>query len=305
MQWNDVTVRVPTERLDDAAGITQMAVPYGIYIEDYSDLLTEGAKIAHIDLFDEELLLKDRTHALIHLYISPTESPLEAISFLKERFLSEEIPFEISTSAVYEEDWATAWKKYYHPIKVGQRLVVCPSWESYDKAKDEVVLVLDPGMAFGTGTHETTRLCLQLLESYVTPETMLLDIGCGSGILSVAALLLGAKNAVGVDIDETAVRVAKENAELNGVSETSSFLCGDLTEKVAGSFDVICANIVADVIIRLSPVISQFLKKDGVFIASGIIAERADEVATVLTSEGLNVTTRTEQGGWAALACHY
>ncbi|MEG0839667.1 MAG: 50S ribosomal protein L11 methyltransferase [Hydrogenoanaerobacterium sp.] len=305
MDWNDVTVRVPTQSLDDASAIAQMAVPYGIYIEDYSDLLTEAPKIAHIDLIDEELLAKNRTHALIHLYISPDENPKEAVSFLTERLSAVSVPFDISVNTVREKDWATAWKKYYHPIKVGHRLVVCPSWEEYRKKDDEIILTLDPGMAFGTGTHETTRLCMQLLEDYTTSQTRLLDMGCGSGILSVAALLLGAKTAVGVDIDQTAVRVACENAALNGVESACSFVCGDLTEKISGTYNVICANIVADVIIRLSPVIPRFLEHDGVFIASGIIAPRADEVVTALENIGLSITQRKEQGGWVALACRF
>lgn len=305
MEWSEVTVKVPAAKVDDAAAITQMVVPYGIYIEDYSDLVTEAPKIAHIDLIDEELLARDRTHALIHLYIKPTENPNEAVSFLTERFTSEQIPFEISTVKVKEEDWATEWKKYYHPIKVGKRLVVCPSWEHYDLAEDEVMISLDPGMAFGTGTHDTTRLCMQLLEEHVTAQTTVLDMGCGSGILSIAAMLLGGKSAVGVDIDDTAVRVANENAAMNHVTEKTTFLCGDLTDKVSGTFDLICANIVADVIIRLSPVIPQFLKQDGVFIASGIIAERADEVVSALEAIGLHIVKRAESGGWVALDCKF
>jgi len=305
VEWSEVTVKVPAAKVDDAAAITQMVVPYGIYIEDYSDLVTEAPKIAHIDLIDEELLARDRTHALIHLYIKPTENPNEAVSFLTERFTSEQIPFEISTVKVKEEDWATEWKKYYHPIKVGKRLVVCPSWEHYDLAEDEVMISLDPGMAFGTGTHDTTRLCMQLLEEHVTAQTTVLDMGCGSGILSIAAMLLGGKSAVGVDIDDTAVRVANENAAMNHVTEKTTFLCGDLTDKVSGTFDLICANIVADVIIRLSPVIPQFLKQDGVFIASGIIAERADEVVSALEAIGLHIVKRAESGGWVALDCKF
>lgn len=305
MDWSEITVQIPAALLDTAAAIAQMVVPYGIYIEDYSDLTTEAPKIAHIDLIDEELLARDRTNALIHLYIKPDESPNEAISFLTERLSSENIPFTITTVLVHEEDWATAWKKYYHPVKVGKKLVVCPSWEHYAAAPGDVMLSLDPGMAFGTGTHDTTRLCMQLLEDYVKPGTEVLDMGCGSGILSIAAMLLGGKSATGVDIDSTAVRVAAENAAMNQVTGKTTFLCGDLTDKVSGTFDLICANIVADVIIRLSPSIPLFLKPDGVVIASGIIAERAQEVVCALESVGLRILKREESGGWVALACSF
>ena len=302
MEWSEVTVRVPSARVDDAAAIAQMCVPYGIYIEDYSDLTEEAPRIAHIDLIDEELLAKDRTHALVHLYVSPAENPGEAASFLTQRLTACGIEHEVSMQQVEEADWATAWKKYYHPVRVGKRLVICPSWESTLLAPHEVKLELDPGMAFGTGTHETTRLCLTLLEEYVTPATPVLDVGCGSGILSIAALLLGAPRAVGVDIDEVAVRVAKENAAMNHVEGSVQYVCGDLAREVSGTFGVVCANIVADVIIRFAPDIPRYLAPGGVFIASGIITERAGEVEEALAEQGFTVTRREEQNGWAALA---
>lgn len=300
--WSEISVCVPVEQCDTAAAIAQMAVPYGIYIEDYSDLTTEAPKIAHIDLIDEDLLAKDRSHAWIHLYIKPTENPAEAVSFLGERLDAAQIPYRIDTVKVKEEDWATAWKQYYHPVKVGQRLVVCPSWEEYKAAQDEVVLCLDPGMAFGTGTHDTTRLCMQFLEEYVTPGCQVLDVGCGSGILSIAAMLLGGQSALGVDIDETAVRVARENAQMNQVADRTSFVCGDLTQKVDGQYDIVCANIVADVILRLAPSLRPFLKPQGVFLASGIIEERAQEVIQALEDIGLTLLKRKDSGGWVALS---
>ena len=303
MQWSEVTVKVPASQVEEASAITQMVVPYGIYIEDYSDLTEEAPKIAHIDLIDEELLQKDREHALIHVYISPEESPAEAISFLTGRLEAVGIPFSISTEQVEEEDWSTAWKKYYHPIRVGKRLVICPSWEQVDLAPGEIKLELDPGMAFGTGTHDTTRLCMQLLEEVVTPESRILDLGCGSGILSIAGVLLGARDAVGVDIDGVAVKVAEENAGRNHVQDRTRFLCGDLTDQVSGVFDLLCANIVADVLIRLAPAVPQFLRQGGAMLASGIIAERAYEVEEALTAVGLTLEKREESGGWVALLC--
>ena len=302
MEWSEVTVRIPSAAVEEACAIAQMCVPYGIYIEDYSDLTEEAPKIAHIDLIDEELLAKDRAHALIHLYISPAENPGEAASFLTQRLLACGIKHSIATAQVREEDWATAWKKYYHPVRVGKRLVICPSWEQTELSAHEIKLELDPGMAFGTGTHETTRLCLELLEQYVSPGSQVLDVGCGSGILSIAALLLGAKRAVGVDIDEVAVRVARENAGMNGVDERAEFVCGDLAREVTGVYQVVCANIVADVIKRFAPDIPRYLAPGGTLLASGIIAERADEVAAALEEQGLRVLRREEQGGWAALA---
>ena len=174
----------------------------------------------------------------------------------------------VAVTRVDEEDWSTAWKKYYHPVKVGSRLVIIPCWEDYSLKEGEIGIRLDPGMAFGTGTHETTRLCLRLLEDSVFPDAEMLDIGTGSGILAIAALRLGVGQATGVDIDELAVKVAEENAALNGVQDGLSLFCGDLTEKVSGHFDIVCANIVADVILRLAGNIGSFLKKDGVLLLS-------------------------------------
>lgn len=302
MQYSEVKLKVTTEHMETAGAIANMVVPYGLYIEDYSDIEELAPQIAHVDLIEPELLERDRSHAVIHIYIPPEQNPMEAVSFVSERLKSEEIPFSIENGVVDEEDWSTAWKKYYYPTRVGEKLVVCPSWETYEPDAGEVVVVMDPGMAFGTGTHDTTKLCMQMLESYVDGSTELLDIGTGSGILAVSALLLGAPRAVGVDIDEVAVRVARENARVNGVESRAAFHAGDLTEKVDGTFRVITANIVADVIIRLAPDLSRFLADDGVFIASGIIDTREVDVIDALGEAGFILDSRNESGGWVALA---
>ncbi len=300
--WTEINVKIPHKNVVQAEDICNMAVPYGIYIEDYSDLLTEAPKIAHIDLIDEDLLKKDRDNAIIHIYISPEENPMEAVSYLKDRFTAENIKYEIDTQSVIEEEWATAWKKYYHPMRLSERLVVCPSWEHYEKTtSDEKVITLDPGMAFGTGTHDTTSLCVKLLDEYVKPNMEMLDVGCGSGILAIAGKMLGTGRTVGVDIDELAVRVAKDNAKLNNQDEIE-FICGDLTQKVTGKFDIVSANLVADIVIRLSGDISTFLKEDGVIIVSGIIEEREADVAEAMDIAGLQLDKRMANGGWVALA---
>ena len=217
--WNELTVKVSTEDTERAAAICTMTADMGIYIEDYSDIEQEVWNIAHVDLIEQELLERDRAHSLIHVYIKQEEQAAEAAAFLDERLNAEGIEHETSIAGVNEEDWANNWKQFYHTQHIGKRLIVSPSWEDYKPEEGEIVMNLDPGMAFGTGTHDTTRLCLELLEECVTPQTHILDVGTGSGILSVGGVLLGASSALGVDIDPVAVKVAKENAVLNNVED--------------------------------------------------------------------------------------
>lgn len=296
--WLEVIITVPLDMLSDAEAAAVMAAKGGIYTEDYSDLENEVREIARIDLIDEDLLKKDKSIGKVHMFVSPEDEPQGVLMYLKERLPEA----EISTGNISEEDWANNWKRFYKPFPVGNKLYVKPQWEEADqRAEGRETLILDPGMAFGSGTHETTRLCLTMLENYISPETELLDVGCGSGILAIAGMKLGAKKAVAVDIDALAVKVANENAEINGVNGKIDFICGDLAEKVEGKFDLIVANIVADIIIRLTKDIRAFLKEGGVFIASGIIDSREDEVVNAVKACGLKVTDIARDKGWVAL----
>lgn len=301
MDWTEVTVTVGVKEIDKAGDIAHMVVPYGIYIEDYSHLEEEAREIAHIDLIDEDLLKKDRTKALVHVYISPEENPAEAVAFLSERYNAEGIMHTITTASCVEEDWINNWKKYFKPINVGKKLLIRPTWEDEYEAGERKVLHLEPGLAFGTGTHETTRLCMELLEEYVKPGFTVLDIGCGSGILSVAALLLGAERAVGVDIDPLAVKTAVQNAEINHVADRFTGIFGDLTEKVSGKYNIVVANIVADVIILLTKDIEQYMHRDTVYVMSGIIDTRENDVLAVLEQK-FHIIARKSEKGWVALA---
>lgn len=305
--WTEIKIEVPAAKADTAGDIANMVVPYGIYMEDYSNLEAEAMEIAHIDLIDEELLAKDRETAIVHIYISPEENPAEAISFLEERYNAENIPHTISCASCVKEDWINNWKQYFKPIHVGEKLLIRPIWEDEFDAQGRVVLNLEPGLAFGTGTHETTRLCLELIEKYLQPDCDFLDMGCGSGILSVAALLLGAKTAVGVDIDPLAVKTANENAAMNHVEDRFTGICGNLTEKIIGNaalpqkYQVVAANIVADIVILLSKDAPQFLNPDSIYIVSGIIDTREDDVLCAL-AERFTVLERIEEKGWVAMA---
>ena len=299
--WTELKIQVPASQGELAGDIANMVVPYGIYMEDYSHLEEEAMEIAHIDLIDEELLQKDREHAVIHVYISPEENPAEAVSYLEERYNALNIQHTITLDSCVKEDWINNWKKYFHPIPVGEKLLIRPLWEEQCDPQGRIVLDLEPGLAFGTGTHETTRLCLELLEKYLTPGCDFLDMGCGSGILSVAALLLGAKSAVGVDIDPLAVKTAVENANTNHVGEKFTGICGNLAEKVTGKFQVVAANIVADIVILLSKDAPRFLEKGSVYLISGIIDTREQDVLDAI-GDTFQVLERREEKGWIAMA---
>ena len=302
--WTEVKISVNAKDIDKAGDIASMVVPYGIYIEDYSELEKEAWEIAHIDLIDEELLKKDRNKAIVHVYISPEENPMEAVAFLRERYTAENIESEIMLNECRNEDWENNWKQYFHPIPVGEKILIRPIWEEEFEAGDRAVLNIEPGLAFGTGTHETTRLCLETLEKYIKKGTTVLDIGCGSGILSIASLLLGAEKAVGVDIDALAVKTAKENGEVNGFKEPEyTILQGNLTDKVSGKFDVVVANIVADVIIMFCKDVASFMKDGGVFITSGIIDTREQDVIDAFGKYGFKIEARHTDGGWVCFEC--
>lgn len=298
-EWTDIALKVKLEDADTAAFIIGECTEYGIYIEDYSRLEQETLEIAHIDLIDKELLKKDRENVIIHLYVPAEENPEEAVAIIDEKLKKASIKYQSSLLGIKQEDWANNWKKYFHQLKIGEKLLICPSWEKAENEEGRAVLYLEPGMAFGTGTHATTCLCMEVMEKYISSDTELLDVGCGSGILALSAMLLGAKRAEGVDIDEKAVKTARENAERNGFTEPLiKFSQGDLTEKISGKFNLVVANIIADVIVLLCGSIAQFLSDDGVFIVSGIIKESEAQVCKAFELNSFEIIEKNEKSGW-------
>ncbi len=300
--WVQIKVSCDSKNTELVSGVMSM-VDNGLMIEDYSDVddLLNGV---YGEVIDEKLLEADRTKSAVSVFISTERAPGESEMFIRERLDGTGIEYKIEHIGVKEEDWANTWKKYYKPIKTGKRLVIVPVWEKYDKAEDEVIVLMDPGMAFGTGTHETTRLCAGFVEEYVKDGSTVLDVGCGSGILAISASKLGAKSCFACDLDPVAVRVARENTELNGTSNVKCAVSDLLkqVEKTEGGYDIVVANIVADVIIRLASDVSSYLAEDGVFIVSGIIAERAEEVISVLEREGYGIERERYEKGWYAAA---
>lgn len=300
MDWTEIKIKVPTIFTEQAAAIANMTVSHGIYIEDYSDLEQGAMEIAHIDLIDEELVKSDRTHSIIHIYLSKEVNPTESVEYITERFKALDIPFELCEIDISEEEWENNWKQFFKCTEIGDRLCICPSWEEYDNLNGRVVLNIDPGAAFGTGTHATTSMCLEALEKLVTPDMTVLDIGSGSGILSIAAILLGAKDVIGVDIDPVAVKVAKENAALNNVEDKAKYILGNLDEEITDTYDIVVANIVADAIIALSDSAKKRMNKNGWFLCSGIIDIRADEVEAALISRGYKIVQKMVNNNWVA-----
>ena len=298
--WVQIKVTADRKYLDSITAIMSM-VENSLLTEDYSDVEQELDGV-YGDLIDEELLSRDRTVCSVSAFIPGQKSPGESVGFIKERLGTLDIPAEVELHGVNEEDWADSWKKYYKPIKTGRKIVIVPKWEKYEPAEGEICVLMDPGMAFGTGTHETTRLCASLLEDFVNPGAKVLDVGCGSGILAICAAKLGAGNCFACDIDENAVRIAGENAILNSTPNVKTAVSDLLRHvpEIDGGYDVCCANIVADVIIRMAPDVGRFVSDSGVLIVSGIIVERADETLRALKAAGWKLVDERRENGWFA-----
>lgn len=303
MTYSEIVFTVDSKNKEIASDIVGMLNCGGIYIEDYTDL-EDDPTVKQVGIVDEALLEKDKTKVLLHVYADEHTSVEDCIAFVSDRFSSENITYEVEIKHVDEEDYANSWKQYYKPIKIGNRVVIVPEWEPYEKADGEITVALNPGMAFGTGTHETTSMCIEALQDIVFEGDEVLDIGCGSGILSVTALLCGANHADATDIDRNAVNVAYENAELNGVKDRlhateDNILSAESPIRTAGKkYNVVIANIVADVIIEICGFVKTLIKPYGCFVASGIIFERLDDVVKAMNDNGLCVAAIHEKRGW-------
>ena len=317
MKWLEITVYTTDAGIDSVCAALNGAGITGLSIEESHEkayaFLQEAA--LYWDFADKEKIGTDTPCVKGYVADCPENLPLvEAAKAAVERLKTLDLPVDLGTLlvtvvSVDEEDWANNWKKYYKPLEIGSRLLVLPSWEEKPET-DRIVLKLDPGMAFGTGAHHTTRMCLEFLEKTVKHGDTMLDLGCGSGILSIAARLLGATEATAVDIDPIAESIAYENAEMNGIGRDNyHVLIGNvlsdthLKKKIAGQYPVVAANIVADVIIALAPIARPLVAPDGVFLVSGIIDERVDEVVKALNDNGFSVEEHSRAEGWNAFLC--
>ena len=318
MEWTELNIYTTTEGIDLICSRLMDIGVKGFAIkdaEDFNEFLEN--KNGKWDYIDEDLLGLSDCETCITIYLPNNNQGAEMLisvnAMLKEMKAADtENVFgrlETDFSSIREEDWANNWKQYFKPLKIGNKLLIKPSWEDYKADGDErILLEIDPASSFGTGQHHTTRLCLELLENSIEKGDELLDMGCGSGILSIGAMLLGAENAVAVDIEENAVASAIENAAKNNIPEDKYIAyCGNvlsdnaLADKIDKKYDIITANIVADVLIAMGSLFDRYLKENGILIISGIIEERMDEVINAVENCGFTKLEQNIKEGWAAV----
>lgn len=318
MDWTKVNIFTTAVGVDPLCGCLLGLGINGFEVKDSADFEAFLAdKTGNWDYIEDDLMGLKTCETCVTIYLPGDVQGAETLLAVRSELVAlksrdEDKAFgrlELSLGNVREEDWANNWKQYFKPFSIGERLVIKPSWEEYEGDKSRIILEIDPASSFGTGQHHTTRLCLELLEKYLASGDKVLDLGCGSGILSIGAVLLGASAATAVDIEAHAAKTAAENAIKNHIAvERYTALCGNVltddafVQEIGGGFDVIVANIVADVLIAMSGLFGKFLRKGGVLIVSGIISERKSEVSDALIAAGYSVLEVAEDGGWAAIA---
>lgn len=318
MEWIQVAIDTTHEGVDTLVYALEDIGIRGFEIEDSADFDEfMHAEFPYRDYVDEDLIKeKSSSDVRVKIYVSGNEAGHEQLLSVREKLTSLKSDealgsLELSFVTMHEEDWSENWKQFFHPLKIGKRVLVRPEWEECENEDGRVVFTINPGMSFGTGSHATTQLCLEAVEEYTKDGDTVLDLGCGSGILSITACLLGAKEACAVDIDKNAVDIAIRNAELNGVtSEKFEAVAGNILENTAlcerfsaKKYDIVLANIVSDVIIGISPFVADFVREGGIFVASGIITERLDEVLVHLR-KSFDIIRICDKNDWASVIAH-
>ena len=320
MDWIQVSIFTTSDGIEPVSGRLYRAGVTGIEIEDekdFKDFLENNKQ--YWDYVDDELIKEKEGETKVKIYVSNNTAGHEILSEVRSAMLElkamdktgEFGRLDIELENMNEEDWANNWKKYFHPIPIGERIMIKPEWEELKEETDRLIFTINPGMSFGTGTHETTQLCLEALEKHIVPGCSMLDLGCGSGILSIISLMLGADEAYAVDIDPNAVDISRQNAELNNIDkEKYHVMAGDINRDKnvidfisKREYDVVAANIVADVIIFLAPAAKRYMKPGGVFIVSGIIADREDEVKDTLIQNGFEIEAIHRRKDWRSMIC--
>ncbi len=318
MDWIKLSISTTTEGIEAVCAVLMEQGVTGVEIDDSKDFhnFLENNRDKW-DYVDEELLKAHSSGSYVSFYVTDDTEGKETISLVNDALnalksqdeAGEFGTLKISGTNMKEEDWSENWKQYFKPLNVGDKILILPEWETLDTPTDRTVFTVNPGMSFGTGAHHTTQLCIKAMEKHLTNGMTVLDLGCGSGILSIISLLLGAEHATAVDIDENAVKIAVENAEKNNI-DLSKYrtMAGNVTcdeelfKKISDrKYDIVLANIVADVIIGIKDIVPAFLKDDGIFITSGIIEERLDDVVEAYKGTAFTPISEEHQGGWASL----
>ncbi|MCQ2557953.1 MAG: 50S ribosomal protein L11 methyltransferase [Oscillospiraceae bacterium] len=304
MRWIEVSINTPSGQIDDRCSELAALGAEGFVIEseeDFRSFLENNHK--YWDYVDEELEDRFAGVSRIKFYLSDDEAGNATLAAIRAVYP------DLSTSFIADSDWENNWKEYYHPIEIGDKLVVVPEWETVPEG-GRIPLILDPGLIFGTGSHATTRMCLAALEDYSEPGKKILDLGCGSGILGIGGLVLGCSSSTGCDIDTKAPDVAASNAALNGIGpDRFRVYAGDILSdagmrRMLGTgYNIVCANIVSDVIIPLAPLVRGFMAPDAVFITSGIIEGRQDEVCDALEASGFKIADHYCEEDWHCFVC--
>ena len=310
MDWLEYTVLTTTEGSDLISQVLMDAGSTGTMIEDKNDVALNQRPEGQWDIIDEAIAQRIGDDVKVTGYYEVDEKLRDRIMHIEselERLKSLKLDMDLGkletrTHSVAEEDWTESWKKAFKPFRLGAHMVIKPSWETVETVPGDHVIEIDPGMAFGTGTHETTGMCVELVEKYVKPGDTAIDIGTGTGILAIAAAHMGAKRVLATDLDAVAVRVAAENVKINGFEQTIDVRCGDLLEVVDSRADVVIANIIADVIIGLAAPVKPHVAEGGIFICSGIAVNRLEDVLNALKAAGYDVLDTLVKGEWAAVA---
>lgn len=310
MDWIRMTVRTTTEGAEAVSAMFMGLGIQGAVIEDKADVQLNQRPAGQWDIIDEEIARRMDDDVKVTVYIPNDERAQDTVAHTRQELhrLSEmELGFDagkltLETDSIDDENWAENWKKRYKPFRLGRHFVVKPTWETFEEKPDDIIIEIDPGMAFGSGTHETTGMCVALVEEYVKEGNRVIDVGTGTGILAIAAGKMGAADVLATDLDAMAVRVARENADLNGMRDVIRTREGDLLEAVDEAADVAIANIIADVIVMLAAPIMKHIRPGGIFICSGIARERQNEVIDALNAAGYQNLDVRNQGEWTAIA---
>ncbi len=307
LKWSEISIHTTQEAIEPISNILHEAGASGVVIEDPEDLVKERASV-YGEIYQLDPNDYPDEGVIVKAYLPVTSFLGETVDEIKvaiNNLMTYDIDLghnKVTISEVNEEEWATAWKKYYKPVKISEKITITPTWEDYKPvSSDEVIIELDPGMAFGTGTHPTTVMCLQAIEKYLQKDDEVIDVGTGSGVLSIAAAHLGAKHVQAYDLDDVAVASARLNVKLNKVADSVTVKQNNLLNGIEGPVDLIAGNLLAEIILRFVPDAARVLKKGGLFITSGIIQGKKNDVKEELKRSGFSIVEILEMEDWVAI----